>query len=238
MWKTSENKEFTCLNNIDSNKDAIYEETISCTKDFDLWKDWPETSLYDRDVFTSWKVIPFYGFGMWIQKNCMKCPEITKFLKTIPKLKTALLSKLTFNMKIKPHRGWGELSNNILRCHYGIVVPPLTYVSVCNSDNPPLYDPRYKNIISEAYPKDYIYRNIKGTYQEIRFYKQFEWIIFDDSHTHYAQNMYHSDRIVLIVDIERPKNIPKGTCIGGDTSELVELIQYYKDQNDTIIKNS
>lgn len=228
MWTTSENIDFKCLENIDSYKDAIYLETVNIAKDYDSWKDWPQTELYEKDSFTSWKLIPLYIFGEWNNKNCIKCPEITKFLKTIPKLKSAALSKLTFNMKIKPHRGWGVLSNHILRCHYGIVVPPLTYISVCNDTNPPLFNPSYKDTIIKSYPNNYIYRNIKGVYQELRFYKQFEWIIFDDTYTHYAENMYHENRINLIIDIERPKDIPDGKSVNGDTSELVEIIKYYR----------
>jgi aspartyl/asparaginyl beta-hydroxylase (cupin superfamily) len=49
--------------------------------------------------------------------------------------------------------------------------------------------------------------------------------VFDDSKVHRAFN-YHSDeeRIVLIIDLARPENIPLGTAIGGHTKELDEFI--------------
>ena len=85
------------------------------------WKDWPEKYLY-KDTM-SWNFFPFFAFGKWFNKYCAECPNITKILKKIPDLKTAILSKLKAGTKLEPHQGWGKLSNYILRCHYGIIVP-------------------------------------------------------------------------------------------------------------------
>jgi hypothetical protein len=116
--------------------------------------------------------------------------------------------------------GWGSHSNNVIRCHYGIIVPKLCYVSVTNNIIPPLYD--NDNIKKSSYPN-----NIYKMGEEIVFHKQFEWLIFDDSKTHYAENMSNEDRIVLIIDVERPKHIKKGVSEIGDTKELMELVKYY-----------
>jgi len=35
----------------------------------------------------------------------------------------------------------------------------------------------------------------------------------------------------LIIDIEIPNNIQKGTSYVGDTKELVEIIEYFKKRN-------
>ena len=92
------------------------------------WDDWPEKELYTEEM--SWKVLPFFGFGIWIDHNCDICPEITKILKNIPNLRTALLSKLDAGTQLTPHTGWASLANNILRCHYGIKVPDRCYIYV------------------------------------------------------------------------------------------------------------
>ena len=54
---------------------------------------------------------PLFAFGSWSRKNCDKLPILTKYLKSIPNLKVALLSKMGF------------YSNNVIRCHYGLHIP-------------------------------------------------------------------------------------------------------------------
>jgi hypothetical protein len=165
----------------------------------EIWKDWPEKELYNENMM-SWKILPFYGFGKWIETYCRLCPNIFNFLKNIPTLKTASLSKLSGGTKLTPHRGWGNLSNNVIRCHFGITVPDTCYISVKNSEEEP---------------------------EEIRIQKQNEWLLFDDSKIHYAHNTSNKDRIVLLLDIERPKFIKKGTSTVTDTSELKHIIDYF-----------
>ena len=54
---------------------------------------------------------------------------------------------------------------------------------------------------------------------------------FDDSKTHYSENMSDKNRVVLIIDIERPSNIKTGTSEVGDSKELLNIIDYYKKNN-------
>jgi len=170
------------------NNNLIKQEIINLNKE--NWVEWPEKFLYED----GWKVLPFYGFGMWIPNNCQKCPGITNILKNIPGLKTALLSKLTANTKINPHQGWANLSNYILRCHYGIIVP------------------------------DSCYMIVEDEYQQV---KENEIIVFDDSKLHYAVNNSEHDRIILIIDIERPNNVEVGKSDIEDTTEIKNLISYF-----------
>lgn len=190
------------LNNIDLKSNAILKETINVMNK-NMWNDWPEKHLYDGSG--KWKIFPFYAFGIWENENCNLCPTIHAFLKQIPNLRLATLSKLTPKMKLKPHMGWGSHSNHVIRCHYGLVVPNNCYISVKNNDNESL--------------------------EEIQYHKQFEWLLFDDSKIHYAENKSNEDRIVLIIDIERPNNIEIGKSQIGDTKELVEIINYFKQKN-------
>jgi aspartyl/asparaginyl beta-hydroxylase (cupin superfamily) len=56
-----------------------------------------------------------------------------------------------------------------------------------------------------------------------------QWIVFDDSKWHYADNMADSDRIVLILDILRPKHIELGKSTQEDTTELLGFIKEFNE---------
>jgi beta-hydroxylase len=192
-----------------NNSDILNEMYINLSSNnlSNEWIDWPEKYLYQSDDINGngdWKIIPFYGFGIWCKKNCFKFPNLTQFLKNIPNLKVALISKLNPNTKLIPHYGWGKHSNNVLRCHYGIFLPKdltKSYISV--SDN-------------------------NGLTEEIQYHKLNDWIVFDDSKLHYAENKSNEQRIVLIVDIERPNYIKKGKSSVEETSELIEIVNKMK----------
>ena len=208
------------LKKIHGKKIEIYNEITDVYFSSRNWVDWPEKELYGNDV--SWEIFPFYGFGKWIKDNCRQCPKLYDFLKSLNGLKFASLSKLSAGMKIKHHKGIGIHSNNIIRCHYGLIVPTGSYISVSNTDTPPLYRQSKKN----KYP-DNIYYNKNKKKEEIQFYKQYEWTIFDNSKTHYEENTSDKDIVILIIDIERPKNINFGKSFVKDNDKLKELIDYY-----------
>lgn len=200
IYFNNHNNAFYKVNDIQPKLNNIYplrKKIISEVNNIQIWVSWPEKNLYETPTKT-WNIFPFYAFGLWINKNCEKCPTIYNFLKSIPNLKLATLSRLSAGMKLKPHYGWGNHSNYVLRCHYGIKVPKNCYV-VCDNKK--------------------------------KYHKNNEWIIFDDSKSHYACNESDQDRIVLIIDIERPKWIKKGESKVGDTKELLEIIEYYKSLN-------
>jgi aspartyl/asparaginyl beta-hydroxylase (cupin superfamily) len=230
------------LEKIDIIKHKIYKEMLNVYNK-KSWEDWPEKNLYNTG---NWKIFPFYAFDIWIKENCEACPETYKFLKSIKGLKSALLSKLSPKMKLNPHKGWGRHSNYVIRCHYGLLVPEGCYISVSNRNKPPLFKSftsgesfgffKKEKIKSKAsgeskgFFKSMVYDEYDRK-EEIRFHKQFKWLCFDDSKTHYAENTSDSDRIVLLLDIERPLNISVGTSIEGDTEELTAIINYYKSRN-------
>lgn len=167
----------------------------------DDWKNWPEKELYEKQG--EWKIFPFYAFGIWEKENCNKCPAIFNFIKNIKGLKLATLSKLSPGMKLTPHKGWASHSNHVIRCHYGLIIPKNCYVSV-----------------SDDYGNEYI-----------KHHEKFKWLIFDDSQIHYAENKSNDDRIVLIIDVERPSWIKTGTSNVGDSKELIELVNYFEQKN-------
>ena len=119
------------LKQIKLHKDKIRTEVKkSLENNLEEWTDWPEKNLYNGD--NVWKIMPFYYYGTWVNKNCEKMPELTKFLHKLPTLRIALLSILAPNTVLKEHKGWGSHSNNVLRCHYGILVPHNCYIGVKN----------------------------------------------------------------------------------------------------------
>lgn len=195
------------LNSIDIIKKQILKETIQvcgnnlCT----MWAEWPEKELYQKSNSDGWKIFPFYAFGVWVKSNCKLCPTITKFIKSIPGLKLATLSRLKDGTKLEEHEGWASHSNYVIRCHYGLIVP-----------------------VNSCYI--YVRDNITGI-TEKKYHKKFGWIAFDDSKTHYAHNQSNEDRIVLILDIVRPMDIEVGKSEIGDSKELIDIIEYFKQKN-------
>ena len=193
------------LNDIDNIKENILSETINANNNCNMWKEWPEKKLYSKSDLDGWKVFPFYAFGIWVKENCSKCPIIYNFLKKIPGLKLATLSKLKGGTKLNLHQGWASHSNFVIRCHYGLIVP----------DN-----------------SCYIYVQDDETGKDgIKYHHKFEWLIFDDSKSHYAENYSNADRIVLILDIKRPNNLETGKSDIGDSNELLEIIDYFRKKN-------
>jgi len=62
---------------------------------------------------------------------------------------------------------------------------------------------------------------------EVRYHVRGEIIVFDDSKRHMAFNNSDNERIVLIFDILRPLDVALGTCIGGHTAELDDLMKKF-----------
>lgn len=182
------------LINLNIIHDAIKTEVLNFTE---MWYPWPEKELYSEDKM--WSVIPFYGFGKWSEKNIKMFPIIYNFIKNIPSIKTAGLSKLSGGTVLTPHKGWGILSNNVIRCHYGIDVPDGCYISVRNDNEE----------------------------EEIRYMTEGKWLAFDDSKIHYANNTSNKDRIVLLIDIQRPEFIKTGNSDVTETKELKDFIDLY-----------
>lgn len=184
----------------------------------DKWADWPEKELYDmKETKTTmfkqsskkfeWNIYPFKAFDVVVEDNCKKCPHLWNFLQQIPGLKVALLSRLGPGTKLNSHRGWGGHSNHVIRCHFGFKIPKGCYLSVKHKDSDD---------------------------EEIKLHKEGEWVTFDDSRYHYAHNPTEEDRIVLIIDVQRPAHIKTGDSDVGDTKELLQIVDYFRQRNLTM----
>ena len=169
------------------------------------WVDWPEDELYKNlKVDGNWKILPFFAFNTWCNLNCKKFPEVTSFLKTVPNLRNATLSKLSPNTSLNPHSGWGSNSNFVLRCHYGIILPE---------------NPKQSYIAIQEHMYDKI---------DTICHKQNDWIVFDDAKQHYAVNDSNIDRIVLIIDIDRPDYVKKGNSTSIESKEIFDVLNEIK----------
>lgn len=109
------NKYYPELNIINENREIILEELHSMLNK-DIWHSWIKEGGPD--------VVPLYFFGKWSTKGLKECPKTCEIIKNIKNIKTVAFSKLSKKTQIHPHKGWGDLANNILRCHYGLIVPP------------------------------------------------------------------------------------------------------------------
>jgi aspartyl/asparaginyl beta-hydroxylase (cupin superfamily) len=59
---------------------------------------------------------------------------------------------------------------------------------------------------------------------ESRDQHQDEWLVFDDSKMHSAWNRSTRDRIVLILDLDRPRDVARGTSTVATSEELNQFV--------------
>ena len=178
------------------------------------WSPWPEQQHYDTQSGYNWTVFPLcHTFPAtdstkrkWIQSTCAVCPRTVQMLLKDNGLKntlrTALFSRLRPNTTLAPHTGWEDLANHVFRVHIPLIVP-----SVRCGDN---------GMVSCC-----------GTWVDgcVKLHEEGVIQVFDDSKVHRAFNYSHSEeRIVLIIDLARPKDLPLGTAVGGHTEELDAFI--------------
>jgi aspartyl/asparaginyl beta-hydroxylase (cupin superfamily) len=68
----------------------------------------------------SWKAFILFGFGVPSSRNCARCPETTRLLRTVPGLRSAWFSILAPRYHIPAHRG---ITKTVLRAHLGLKIP-------------------------------------------------------------------------------------------------------------------
>lgn len=67
-----------------------------------------------------WKVFILFGFGVASERNCARCPETAKLLRSVPGLQSAWFSILAPRYHIPEHRG---VTKSLLRTHLGLIIP-------------------------------------------------------------------------------------------------------------------
>uniref|UniRef100_H3HC85 Aspartyl/asparaginy/proline hydroxylase domain-containing protein n=1 Tax=Phytophthora ramorum TaxID=164328 RepID=H3HC85_PHYRM len=201
---------FPQLDILKDNYNVILEEMMA-VQQMATWPFWPEKHYTEGD--SEWRVFPFcYTFPAydasktaWVSPTCSMCPRTAELLRSLPGIRTALFSKLGPNTTLSAHRGWADLANHVLRCHFPLVVPRLSTGAPCCA-------------------------MVVGG--ETTYHAEREFIVFDDSKLHYAFN-HHPDktRLVLIIDFYRPDQLPRGRARGGHSDELDEFIETFGRQS-------
>ena len=182
------------------------------------WTAWPEQNHYADN---SWNVFPLcYTFPAndvtkrkFIQKTCAFVPATTKLLQTLgPVLRTALFSRLDPRARLGAHTGWSDLANHVLRVHVPLIVPGSKRSDGETRRNGDNYS-----------------MGLCGTWVDgcVETHEEGSIICFDDSKVHRAFNYSEEERIVLIIDLARPQDLPLGTATGGHSDDLDAFISGY-----------
>ena len=108
------NKYYPELNIINENRDIIFKEFNNAIKT-KIWNDW-----INGNHIT---LVPLNCCGFWSESVSNILPKTTNILKQIPGILSVSFSRLKPNTQLTPHQDWEKTSNNVLRCHYGLIVP-------------------------------------------------------------------------------------------------------------------
>jgi hypothetical protein len=174
-------------------------------KSIPQWTAWPETNHYASGTTTAeWTVFPLChcfpanqpSQKQWIAATCRQVPQTTQLLQTHlgNTLRTALFSRLSPTTSLGAHTGWADLANHVLRVHVSIHVPT---GGGCGTWVDGVVQPHTPGSV----------------------------LCFDDSKTHRAFHYAsQEERVVLILDLARPTQLPDGTAVGGHSEELDAFI--------------
>jgi Aspartyl/Asparaginyl beta-hydroxylase len=140
----------------------------------------------------------------WVPVMSRAVPRTTTLLQRpeLRRLRTALFSRLAPGARLFAHTGWSDLANHVLRVHVPVLLPPASTV--------------------HSRPE----RSLCGLWVDgvVQTLAPNELVCFDDSKMHWAFNYDAEERVVLILDFERPADVPPGTATGGHTEELDRFI--------------
>lgn len=119
-----DNEEFPWIKLLEDNYEVILKEFKALQAEHLVA--WPEKYLCKK----GWDVFGMFAFNNKLEVNCERCPETTRILSQIPGMTTAMFSCLQPRTHIRPHIGYFQYSNYILRAHLGIIIPQGTALKV------------------------------------------------------------------------------------------------------------
>ena len=190
---------YPSLKNLEGNIDIIKKELSHNN----YWLPWPEKNLYNNKNY-SWDIIPLlHTFPSYNIKN-QKWIEETSNLFPL----TVHLLKNIPNIRTALFSKMGK--KTIIDSHTGWGELS-NYVLRCHI---PIHIP----------DKEMCGVSVGGI---IHYHNPKDIICFDDSIIHNAFNFSDNERIVLIIDILRPKNIKKGNAPINTTKELKDIIDFF-----------
>lgn len=114
---------FPFLASIEANWTTILRELEQILKDRRRLPAFHEISPDQQYISTGdhWKVFILFGFGVASQRNCARCPETARLLRShVPGLQSAWFSILAPRYHIPRHRG---ITKTVLRVHLGLQIP-------------------------------------------------------------------------------------------------------------------
>ena len=115
-------RQFAFLDDIEKNWETIRDEIQPLLRHRDALPVFQELSPDQRKIAKddNWHVFVLYGFGRKHEANCLKTPQTSALLDSVPRLQTAWFSILAPHYHVPAHRG---VTKGILRCHLGINIP-------------------------------------------------------------------------------------------------------------------
>lgn len=108
------NKYYPELNIVNENRNIILNEFNNAIKT-DIWNEW----INGKHI----TLVPLNCCGYYSNKVSEILPQTTNIFKKISGIQSISFSRLKPKMQILPHQDWKKISNNVLRCHYGLIVP-------------------------------------------------------------------------------------------------------------------
>jgi aspartyl/asparaginyl beta-hydroxylase (cupin superfamily) len=134
----------------------------------------------DVDTFTKigskkWRTFNLVLFDRDVPGNVDKCPELTRLVKKIPGMQSAMISILAPGAYIPPH---SDPAKGVIRYHLAFKVPE-------DREN------CFIEVMDNGTPLRYCWEEGKG-------------VMFDDAYVHWVQNHTDGWRVILFMDILRP----------------------------------
>jgi aspartyl/asparaginyl beta-hydroxylase (cupin superfamily) len=143
----------------------------------------------------NYQIYPIYMFSVLNESRKKKCVKTYNLIKNIPNIKTCTFIKIDSNSLLKKNKKWKELSNHTLCCFF-ILEAPMASINDCG-----------------------IW--INGESKKISKNKL---LIFDSSKKHSIYNNTDYPVYGLMLDINRPKDIPNGSSNTIYNNEVVNFI--------------
>ncbi len=114
--------EFAWIPRIEAGWTAIRDELRALLRERERIPSFHEISQEQLKITRDdkWKTYWLYAYGRKIAENCRRCPETTRLVEAIPRIKTAFFSILAARAHLPEHRGPYA---GVLRYHLGLVVP-------------------------------------------------------------------------------------------------------------------
>mmetsp|Transcript_35726 Transcript_35726/g.52393 ORF Transcript_35726/g.52393 Transcript_35726/m.52393 type:complete len:275 (-) Transcript_35726:13-837(-) len=167
------------------------------------WAPWPEPH-YNTDGGSDWTVFPLchtfpaqhVSNRKWIQSTCAHTPHTAQLL--------------------RKHLG------NTLRTALFSRLGPRTLLSAHTG-----WEDLANHVLRVHVPLRVPPGGLCGVWVDgcVEYHRKDRVVIFDDSKVHRAFNHSEEERIMLIIDLERFDDLPRGTAVGGHTEELDKFIK-------------